>query len=115
MLLLLQLLFLVWTPTTSTQHQPHGNSWPSVLGGLASIVYVALDPDAPFLLYGGMEQCVRQFMAVVSTLLFAGGSGYLTGMLMQTKSVHGTSTAGCAEYDDSIWWEGEYFEVAKAE
>lgn len=79
-----------------------------MLGGLASVVFVAMDSDAEFLVYGGFGQCIRQFMAVISTVLIAGGSGYLTGMLMK-KSV-ADSTDAPDEYDDGVWWEGEYFE-----
>lgn len=86
-------------------------SWPSVLGGLASIVYVAMDSDAEFLVYGGFGQCVRQLFAVASCLLVASGSGYLSGMIMK-KSVDPSDYPD--EYDDGLWWEGEYFD-AKSE
>lgn len=89
-------------------------SWPSVLGGLASIVYVALDSDAEFLLYGGFDQCVRQLMAVVSSVLIAGGSGFLTGIIMKKSE---TSSSTRDDYHDGFWWEAEYYEedVAKSE
>ena len=89
-------------------------SWPSVLGGLASIVYVMMDSDAEFLLYGGFDQCVRQFMAVVSSVLVAGGSGFLTGIIMKKSE---TSSSTRDDYHDGFWWEAEYYEedVAKSE
>ena len=81
--------------------------WPRVLGGLASIVYVALDSDAEFLSYGVFDQCVRQFMAVVSSVLIAGGSGFLTGIIMKKSE---TSSSTPDEYHDVSWWEAEYYE-----
>lgn len=81
----------------------HG--WPSILGGLLSIVFVALDSDAEFLAYGQSSQYIRQFLGVVATVGVAGASGYVTGIVMM-------KTVGEApdEYNDSVWWEGEYFE-----
>jgi len=89
----------------------YGYRWPSVLGGLASVVYVAMDSDAAFLVYGGFGQCIRQIMGVISTLLIASGSGYLTGMIM--KKVGDITEDSPGEYDDGLWWEGEYFESAE--
>lgn len=81
----------------------HG--WPSVLGGLASIVFVALDSDAEFLSYSAGFQCLSQFLGVVSTIAIAIVSGCLTGIVMKKSSA---STFD--QYVDGIWWEGEYFE-----
>jgi len=81
----------------------HG--WPSVLGGLASILFVALDSDAEFLKSSGFWQCLRQFVAVVCTIAFAVGSGSFTGTVMK-KADDDTPD----QYDDGVWWEGEYFE-----
>jgi len=80
----------------------HG--WPSVLGGLLSIVFVALDTDAEFLAYSGFSQCLRQFLGVASTFVIAIASGYATGVVMK-KAEKGISD----EYYDGLWWEGEYF------
>ncbi|KAL3935280.1 MAG: hypothetical protein SGBAC_009169 [Bacillariaceae sp.] len=81
----------------------HG--WPSILGGILSIVFVALEPDAEFLTFGGTSQYMRQFLGVLATLGVASTTGYFTGFLMM-------KTVGEApdEYDDSLWWEGEYFD-----
>ncbi len=81
----------------------HG--WPSVLGGLASIVFVAIDSDAEFLTYSAGFQCLSQFLGVVSTIAVAVVSGYITGTIMKKSS---DSTFD--QYFDGIWWEGEYFE-----
>lgn len=80
----------------------HG--WPSVLGGLMSIVFVAFDSEAKFLAHGVYSQCVRQFMGVVCTVVIGCGTGYFTGLVM--KKTEGDAPD---EYDDSVWWEGEYF------
>ena len=82
----------------------HG--WPSVLGGLASIVFVAIDSDAEFLQHAALGQCIRQFIAVACTISFAIGSGYFTGIVMNMVA----DTSPPDQYDDGIWWEGEYFE-----
>lgn len=81
----------------------HG--WPSLLGGLASVVFVALDSDAKFLQYGAFSQCVRQVLGVVCTMVIAIASGLLTGTVMSNMA-DGVPD----EYDDGAWWEGEYFE-----
>jgi ammonium transporter Rh len=86
----------------------HG--WPSVLGGLSSVAFVALDSHATFLVYGGFWQCVSQFLGVVCTIAVALGSGYLTGLVMMKMSQEGYD-----QYDDSLWWEGEYFEEEEKE
>jgi ammonium transporter Rh len=83
----------------------HG--WPSLLGGLASVAFVAFDGDAEFLTYGVFSQCVRQFLGVVSTIVVAVGSGYFTGTVMTKTAIAGEVPD---EYDDGVWWEGEYFE-----
>jgi ammonium transporter Rh len=85
----------------------HG--WPSILGGLASVVFVMMDPEAEFLV--GSNQGMRQLMAVGGTLVIAVGSGYLTGTIMKKSA----TTEAPDEYDDSVWWEGEYFEHDKHE
>lgn len=86
----------------------HG--FPSVLGGLASIFFVAIDSGAEFLTYGGFLQCVCQFFAVVFCIAAAVVSGYYTGVVMKMAA-----PGDADEYDDGIWWEGEYFEEAEKE
>ena len=68
---------------------------------------MALDSDAEFLSYGVFDQCVRQFMAVVSSVLIAGGSGFLTGIIMKKSE---TLSSAPDEYHDGSWWEAEYYE-----
>jgi len=82
----------------------HG--WPSVVGGLASIVFVAIDSEAEFLTYSAGWQCLRQFMGVVSTIAIAVATGFFTGTVMKKVD---KSTPD--DYYDGIWWEGEYFEA----
>jgi ammonium transporter Rh len=82
----------------------HG--WPSVVGGLASVFFVAIDSEAEFLKYGPLSQCIRQFCAVLCTIAFAGTSGYFTGTVMKKADEQMPD-----QYDDGIWWEGEYFET----
>lgn len=81
----------------------HG--WPSILGGLASAIFVIVDSKAEFLVYGGYVQGFHQLMAVGGTLIVAIGSGYLTGSIMSK-----TVSKAPDEYEDGVWWEGPYFD-----
>jgi ammonium transporter Rh len=85
----------------------HG--WPSVLGGLMSVVFVAFDSHAEFLSYSGLSQCIRQFLGVVFTVITAVATGHITGIAMKL-----TASDDPEEYDDGVWWEGEYFEREKS-
>lgn len=82
--------------------------YPSLLGRLASIVFVALDPNASFLRQDVSVIWLRfsQFMAIVCCVVLAVASGYVTGKIM-TKVVN----ADCEPdtYDDALWWTGGYF------
>ena len=81
----------------------HG--YPSILGGLASAFFVAVDADNVNLPdITGMPQFFRQLVGVVITLFVSMTSGYFTGLVMTGI---GPSPV---EYDDGVWWEGEYFE-----
>ena len=83
----------------------HG--WPSVVGGLASIVFVHSNSDAEFLIHGGSgTQGLHQFMGVAGTLVASIVSGWVTGNVMKSYAVEDSE-----EYEDGIWWEGEYFEA----
>lgn len=88
----------------------HG--WPSIVGGLLSIIYVTMDPDAEFLIYGTPSQMLRQLLGVIATLGVAMLSGYGTGKVI--KSLPGSDTEG-ADYQDLVWWEGEYFDAKEVE
>ncbi|KAA8497287.1 Ammonium transporter Rh type B [Porphyridium purpureum] len=82
---------------------------PGMLGGLGSVVFVVLDPHAPFLQYGVVAQCARQILAVACTVAIAIGSGLLTGLVMAKST--GGKDADFEPYDDAVWFEGPYFEV----
>lgn len=82
----------------------HG--YPSVLGGLASAFFVAFDADNVNLpdIATGMTQPFRQLAGVAITLILSLTSGYFTGVIMTGIG------SSAIEYDDGVWWEGEYFE-----
>ena len=83
---------------------------PSVLGGLASAVFVRLDSDnvnLPDDLSG--TQTSRQLLGLAVTLGLSIVSGSLTGALM-TKVKPNYRGQTPDEYDDGIWWEGDYFQ-----
>ena len=82
----------------------HG--YPSVLGGLLSIVLVLSDGDADFLNYSGSSQMLVQFMAVVTTIAVAGASGYLTTTFLNNMLFKGLlAEYGVSEdYEDAVWW-----------
>jgi ammonium transporter Rh len=84
-------------------HNLHG--LPSVIGGLASAVFVTLDSGAEFLEYGKGQQAFRQILAVVCTIAFALVSGWATGVVL-VKADQDTP----AEYYDGAWWESEYLD-----
>jgi len=74
----------------------HG--YPSVIGGLASILFVAIDSDAEFLTYGYGMQSAIQLIAVVATLVMAKTSGFISGkLILNNVGKH-------ADYDDNVWW-----------
>ena len=79
----------------------HG--YPSLVGGLLSIVFVALDPDAEFLQYTMGPQMWRQFAGVLTTLLVSIASGYGTGLFASSFKDGAT-----ASFVDSVWWHLEY-------
>jgi len=83
----------------------HG--YPSVLGGLASILLVSFNFDADFLEYGvGAQQCLMQLAAVVSTLVAAIVTGLISSFLV-TNVLFGTFLAEFAvteDYEDAVWW-----------
>jgi ammonium transporter Rh len=88
----------------------HG--WPSILGGLASIIFVAVDSNAPFLSHTGEAgtQALRQFGAMVATLGVSILSGYATGRVVKHLSPQSIADSKApALYKDSAWWSTEYF------
>ena len=84
----------------------HG--WPSLVGGVMSILYVTVDPEADFLVYDTASQMWRQLFGIVATLVISMGSGYGTGKLI--KTLPGSATEG-DDYSDHVWWHAEYFDA----
>lgn len=80
----------------------HG--YPSLVGGLLSIVLVAIDSQAEFLEYGVVSQMLRQLVGVIVTLITASVSGYYTGLFVKGFKDE-TATKSFA---DSEWWHLEY-------
>jgi ammonium transporter Rh len=78
----------------------HG--WPSILGGLASVIFVLIDSKAEFLV--GSNQGMRQLMSVVGTLVVSVGSGYWAGTIMKKSA----TTEALVDYDDSVMWDGNF-------
>jgi len=79
----------------------HG--YPSIVGGLASAIFVAIDSDAEFLTYGKGAQSIRQIAAVFATLVFSKFFGYFSGLIIFKHFE-------TPDYHDSVWWVGEYFD-----
>lgn len=90
-------------------HNLHG--MPSVIGGLASAIFVYINSDAPFLLHAPASQVICQLAGVAVTILLAIASGSFTGAIMVMSVMQDSMPA---EYDDAAWWEGEYFEYTTA-
>jgi ammonium transporter Rh len=80
---------------------------PSILGGLASMIFVAVDPSADFLEHSVGSQVLRQLGAVVATLLVSIVSGYGTGKLIGMLKDDEK-----ASYKDNTWWHAEYFDAS---
>jgi len=80
----------------------HG--YPSVLGGLLSIVLVCVDHNADFLEHGLGVQSIAQTLAVAGTLAASIVTGYITGMFVLGNP---DSFAGVPDYEDAVWWVGE--------
>ena len=78
----------------------HG--YPSVVGALLSIVFVALYSEADFLSYDLVPQMFAQFLGIVATLVVSAGSGYGTGLWV--SKMQGEE----AIYLDSEFWHLEY-------
>jgi ammonium transporter Rh len=95
------------TYDTCGVHNLHG--LPSVLGGLASAIFVAIDNDAAFLYNDGIPQPARQILAVVTTLVLALVSGFLTGAVMRFGTFEEASSM--EDYNDAMWWESCYMDA----
>jgi len=81
----------------------HG--YPSVLGGLLSIFLVFVDYDKDIMQHHILLQPIAQALAVAGTLATSIVTGYFTGM-----AVFGNpdSFASVPDYEDSVWWVGEF-------
>lgn len=81
---------------------------PSILGGLASLVFVALDSSADFLEYSVGSQIARQIGGIATTLGVSIVSGYATG-----KFIGMFAEEDKGNYKDDSWWQTEYFDVSR--
>jgi ammonium transporter Rh len=81
----------------------HG--YPSLVGGLLSIAFVAINPNADFLQYGVVEQMIRQLIGVVCTMVVSIVSGYVIGTFIAPLKHPKTPC-----FVDSAFWHSEYFE-----
>jgi ammonium transporter Rh len=79
----------------------HG--YPSLVGGLLSVVFIALDPQAEFLQNEMGVQMLCQVGGIIATLLVSILSGYGTGMV--AKSFKDDDTPS---FSDAVWWHLEY-------
>mmetsp|Transcript_20145 Transcript_20145/g.49957 ORF Transcript_20145/g.49957 Transcript_20145/m.49957 type:complete len:328 (-) Transcript_20145:2319-3302(-) len=79
----------------------HG--YPSVVGALLSVAFVALHSGAPFLKFGVVSLMARQLAAIFATLVVSVASGYLTGKLAAA-----VQEKGVPSYEDCAWWHLEY-------
>jgi ammonium transporter Rh len=87
----------------------HG--YPSLLGGLASVVAVALDSEADFLMdsvNGRLGGPLRQVCGVVATVAVSGISGYTTGLLIKTPAIKSKDDDTTPSYEDAVWWSADY-------
>jgi ammonium transporter Rh len=82
----------------------HG--YPSVVGALLSVGFVALDfSSADFLAYSVVEhQMMAQVGGIISTLIVSIGSGYVTGLVIKPLK----DEEKTLNYLDSVWWHLEY-------
>ena len=89
----------------------HG--YPSIVGGILSIIYVTLDADAEFLHYNMFQQMIRQFLGIIITLVISITSGYGTGLLVTTKLNEDNDDESESKmkktYHDKVWWHTEYY------
>lgn len=82
----------------------HG--YPSLLGGLISILFVAMHSDAQFLEKHNVAVLMtKQALGVGITFVLACLTGLVTGVVMSKASPRELPD----EYYDGVWWEGDYF------
>jgi ammonium transporter Rh len=83
----------------------HG--YPSIVGALLSVVFVALSSEEEFLHSMGISQMARQLAGMVFTLALSGLTGYATGLFASRYS-YTTSGGGTKNFEDHVWWHLEY-------
>lgn len=83
-------------------HNLHG--LPSLLGGIASAIFVWMDSEAEFLVHD--QQWGYQIAATVITIVYATFTGLLTGFVM-VKVFHDEEAP--EECNDAAWWQADYF------
>jgi ammonium transporter Rh len=81
----------------------HG--YPSLVGALLSVAFVALDSEADFLRYSMGSQMLRQLGGILSTLVISIVSGYGTGSFISAFTFKGEATPS---FKDNVWWHLEY-------
>mmetsp|Transcript_16462 Transcript_16462/g.24020 ORF Transcript_16462/g.24020 Transcript_16462/m.24020 type:complete len:515 (+) Transcript_16462:14-1558(+) len=81
----------------------HG--YPSVFGGLLSILLVYLYPNPDLLQHAVGMQSLVQLGAVTATIISASVTGYLTGIVV--LAINPSYFASVPDYEDMVWWLGE--------
>lgn len=79
----------------------HG--YPSLVGGLLSVFFIALDSEAEFLQNGMGVQMVCQIGGILATLIVSIGSGYETGLFAKSFK-----DDAIPSFVDGVWWHLEY-------
>lgn len=77
----------------------HG--YPSVLGGLVSILLVYTNNSAEFLNYDVGTQSLVQLLAVVCTLAVAIVTGFISGKFISSDVLKNNIAE---DYNDTVWW-----------
>lgn len=77
----------------------HG--YPSVLGGLVSILLVYNNSSAEFLNYDVGTQSIVQLLAVVCTLAVAIVTGFISGKFISSDVLKNNIAE---DYNDTVWW-----------
>lgn len=82
---------------------------PSLLGGLASALFVVWDSENINLPSDGGSQMTRQLAGVAVTFTHSIVSGGIIGAVMNMARPVSQSNSP-DDYDDGVWWEGDYFQ-----
>jgi len=77
----------------------HG--YPSILGGMASVLFVLIDWNAEFLNYGIGAQSIIQLIAMVYTLAVSISTGLASGSVILNNAV---VFEDGKELNDEVWW-----------